>query len=121
MKKLVYLLTIMILMVAITSCSGSKPYTTNNKLMLGVAVVGQSADVYSTQKAWEAGKFEQNPFYGEGAKIENVILSKLILLGLGWSIGELFPERRSWFYGVIGITGISAAIYNTYNTEKHKK
>ena len=93
-------------------CSCATAYTSADWTALTGAVVGQGADVLTTEAVLRDGGYETNPILGRHPSDGRLIVTKLAALAAVAAIGELQPRWRPWLFGFMGGTGACAAWHN---------
>lgn len=111
-------LIILILILIITGCSASRPHTKSEKAWLVGAVAGQAADVYTTDRVLRSGGIETNSLYGKHPNMKTIAISKLVVVGVAYIIGQFYPESRKEIYPVLAIMGVIPAIWNETQVSK---
>jgi len=107
-----YLLTISALLFFI-GCAAARPWTTQEKILLGVSCLAVAADMYTTVDGLTNGNYETNPIMGRypsnGAVVSVMAITQVatILIVHYWS------DFRVWILGIK--TGVNAgfAFHNT--------
>jgi len=107
--------TILILLVATLSCTGT--WTRAQKGWCGAFVAAEVYDVVTTIKTLDAGAVEMSPFLGSHPGTAEVIAYKVIgtgLLGLFLDTAMMDDSRG---YACAGLTGAQLYVdFNNYNT-----
>ena len=109
----------LLLIISLSGCA-SKPFTAREKLLLGAMVAAQAADAHTTQRYIELGGTELNPILGKRPDAGNIWMFKGIIAGGLYGLGELFPDHREGIYTIGIVCGGGAAVWNTYQYERHK-
>lgn len=93
------------------------PWTNWNYFWFSSAILGQGADVVSTERALDRGCVEANPFFGSDPSTGLLIGVKALALGgTYYYIEEHYQgdkqTMRNIAYSMFGIAGFGLAIYN---------
>lgn len=117
-------LTIVIL-VLVAGCA--RPYTTSEKVAFGLAIGGQVLDGETSRKCgnarWSDGTYkmrETNIFMDDHPSNDEIWLSRAIVVGIAYGLGEVFPDQRVVFYGVAAGSGFISAWNNDSQFDKYK-
>ena len=117
-----YTITIMVLLLA--GCA--RPYTTAEKVAFGFAIGGQVLDGETSRKCgnarWSDGTYkmyETNIFMDDHPSGDEIWLSRAVVVGIAYGLGEIFPEQRTLFYGVVGGSGFICAYNNDRQFDKY--
>ena len=109
------------ILIALTGCgtmSQAPAYTAREKNALTFAIIGQAADMLTTSLALSNDDFsEANPVFGDAGTdtelLTAMISSKIILIGGGYLVGQVWPEAREWMWYGVGGVGAGFAGFNT--------
>ena len=89
-----------LLCIGMTGCA-SLEHTASEKRWLGAMVTAQASDYLTTDYILEDGGREQSPLYDDA---QDVLIGKIAMTGLLFSLGCVFPKYRKTIYqaGFIG-------------------
>jgi hypothetical protein len=109
MTKVICLMLISIILFA--GCSGI-PYTTQEKAALGFYIASSFADFRTTELALDRGARECNPLLDDHPSDLELVTHQLSSLGFIYLLGEIWPDKRVFFYTISGAAHTIAAIHN---------
>ena len=96
--KVLPLLIVYILL--ITGCGTVRPWTTEEKMMLGLSCLAVAADAYTTMEGMNMGNSETNPIMGKHPS-NGTIISVMAITQMVTIIGAHYWESmRLWILGV---------------------
>ena len=107
------LIKIIILCLLLTSCAPRYEFDTADKILMFTAIAGQVYDGKTAKDAMDRGAIERNPFIGENASDEEILIFKaagmgIIILG-GWFLP---PKPRKLFFSFATVLGFGAGWKN---------
>lgn len=84
-------------------------WTDADRLAFGFACVGQGADLWTTDRNFQHGAHEQIlPWDDTGSQT----IFRAGLISITILLGEAVPEKRRFFFGILGFVGTIAAFAN---------
>jgi len=117
----VALTALLISVILMCGCTTSgRPYSPSERIAFGNALVGQSLDVVTTSMALEDPRvLEGNPVFWSDDDIEAVLTGKILFMGVGYLIGEIYPQYRKTIWWTLAGSGYVGAIWNTGSMIEH--
>ena len=96
----------LIVILLLSGCASVRPWTTEEKLMLGASCIATFADGYTTIKGLHDGCSETNPITGKNPSDGVVISFMAITQGFSIIVAHYWEEYRMWLLGMK--TGVNA-------------
>lgn len=112
---------IIALLLSMTGCISAnyRPHTAREKQLLALAITLGGADCVSTSIAFSTGRFEEgNGFWWNPEDTASMLSSKVVLIGLAYLWGNVYPDSREWTYGGLAGSWCGAAAWNTYQLSR---
>jgi len=95
-------------------------YTPSERIALGNGLVGQAADTVTTSMALEDPRVrEGNPIAWSDDDIEAVLTGKLLMIGVGYLAGEMWPQYRKAIWWSLAGSGYAGAAWNVGSMIDH--
>ena len=96
-----------IIAIFLAGCATARPWTTEEKVLLGASILASIADTYTTFEGLDNGARELNPIMGEYPSKGKVV----VVMGIGQIVSivlaHYWESARSWILGMK--TGANAA------------
>ena len=96
-----------------TGCATARPWTTQEKVLLGASCLAVAADMYTTLDGLANGNYETNPIMGRKPSDCTVISVMAITQVATIVLAHYWSDFRGWILGIK--TGVNAgfAFHNT--------
>lgn len=107
-------------LIATLLLTGCTPYTTRDKLALGVMIGANIADYSTTIRYVDIGGTEANLMLDDRPSHGNVLTFKAISTCVAVLVGELWPKQREEIFWTTTVISGGAAVWNDRLYEKHK-
>ena len=95
-----------IIAIFLAGCATARPWTTEEKVLLGASCLAVVADTYTTLDGLHSGNSETNPIMGEYPSDGQVIITMAATQVLTIIVAHYWSDFRKWILGMK--TGINA-------------
>jgi hypothetical protein len=103
----------LIIVLLLTGCA-SRPWTQQEKILLGVSCVAMLADTYTTTRFLDnSNNYEMNPILGSHPSDTNVVMYMFSSQVVAIILAHYFPKYRSWILGIKTGLNTSGAVNNS--------
>lgn len=113
------ILPVLLVLLTVAGC-GLDDLNRKESIAFGALLAGQAADYFTTIRNLDAGAREFNPILDDHPSNDEVLLFKVVVVGIFWGLGELDPDHQKEWYWLGGILGGGAALFNQYTYEKER-
>ena len=100
-----HIIKYLFIVLLLTGCA-TRPWTTQEKVLLGASCLATAADTYTTLDMLDNGNWEINPMMGEHPSDSQVIITMAATQTLIIVLAHYIPRFRSWLLGIK--TGVNA-------------
>ena len=108
----------LVIILLLVGCA-SRPWTKEEKFLLGVSCLATVADMTTTIQMLDNGNWEMNPIMGKHPSDGQVVITMAATQAIVIVLAHYWDDFRSWMLGIK--TGINAgfAIHNSRLKEEH--
>jgi len=100
------ILRLAIIAIFLAGCATARPWTTEEKVLLGASCLATVADAYTTLDMLDNGNWEINPMMGEHPSSSQVVLTMAATQVLTIIVAHYWSDFRAWILGIK--TGINS-------------
>ena len=97
----------LVIILLLTGCATVRPWTTEEKVLLGVSCLATVADITTTLDMLDNGGWEINPMMGEHPSDSQVVAIMATTQILTIIVAHYWPDFRKWILGIK--TGVNTA------------
>ena len=108
----VILLRVLILCVFLISCASTRPWTREEKVLLGASCLATVADTVTTIDMLNNGNWEINPMMGKHPSYTQVVVTMSITQVLTIVAAHYWDDFRSWILGAKTGINVGFAFHN---------
>ena len=104
-----------IIAIFLAGCATARPWTTEEKVLLGASCLAMAADTYTTTRFLDnENNWEVNPILGRHPSDTKVVMYMFSSQVVAIILAHYFPEYRSWILGVkTGLNTVGAVNNST--------
>ena len=103
----------LIIILILTGCGHSRPWTTGEKVLLGASVLASYADYRTTTNVLDNGGYEMNPLIGKHPSKERLALFLISSEVITIALAHYFPRYRKFLLGGKTAINTGCAIHNS--------
>jgi len=105
----------LIVFLLLSGCASVKPWTAEEKVLLGVSCIATVADTITTIRMLDDGGWETNPYMGKHPSDSQVIITMGVVQLLTIGLSHWWDDFRSWILGVKTGVNVGFAFINERN------